>query len=150
MTPEAQRKFNISVGTLSLLFGLAAWAAAGYVALTPAQPRPAPVSPLPVIDLASCAQALTSMGLPASVRTARIEVFRADIDDPEKLLRDASLGLAACKLELQRFCMGEGCPQPGLSMTLGSPPREGAPAAMLQAKGQTAVPRPAPAPAAKK
>jgi hypothetical protein len=159
MTPAAQRKFNIAAGTVSLLFGMAAWGAAIHVALTPAAPRPAPVSLAPIVDLASCAQAFSSMGMPAEVKAGnRVEVYlRSDLAgvDVNKLLQDASLGIAACRLELQRFCMGRGCELPGLSMQLvdSSRDRSAAPPtaapAPRPAPGPTASPPKGPAPAPK-
>lgn len=119
MTPETKRKFNISMGSLFILAGLASSGAGFFAATVPAEKRPAPVSSAPVVDLESCRTALTQMGYSAIMQNKEIRAVEVSLDNPEQQLVKATAAINICRMELQEFCMGEACSQPNtLSFTI--------------------------------
>lgn len=118
MTPDGKRKFNTLVGSLFLLLGVGGWAMTGYLVLTPAPPKPHPVSLAPKVDANSCRIVLQRMGYETTVRRDEVSAIERGLSDPEDQLRRATMAIAACKIPLQAFCMGTTCQPEGLTFTL--------------------------------
>ncbi len=118
MTPDGKRKFNTLVGSLFLLLGVGGWAMTGYLVLTPAPPKPHPVSLAPKVDANSCRIVLQRLGYETTVRKDEVVAIERGLSDPEDQLRRASLAISACKIDLKEFCMGTSCEPEGLTFTL--------------------------------
>jgi hypothetical protein len=119
MTPEQKRTFNTTVGGLFLGLGVLAWGFATYYTFTPHAPKPAPTLASKV-DFETCRQAVGAMGFSATEKEGgRIELRQTVIEeDAQRQLMTASLASSVCKMNLETFCMGEGCAEKGVSMTL--------------------------------
>lgn len=148
MSPEQKRKFNTFFGSLFLISGMAAWGLSTYYATTPNEPMPAPVSVAKRIDLKSCEATLRSLGYPeVSVQKNDVIAHEAMSSDPQGQLQKASIAASACKLDLKYFCIGGGCPQPGITIITTAPPRsDGSPAVIEAAdknKAEDATAKPA-------
>lgn len=127
MTPETQKKVNVTAGSTLSVLGLICFVIAFYVATVPAVPRPAPVSPQPIVNTSSCRDVLTQMGYTATLINGGVTAKDVSLDDPQAALTKATAALGLCKLKLSEFCMGSGCADPGLTFTLiGNPKAEAA------------------------
>lgn len=121
MLAESTKNMNILGGTVFGALGVAAWLAAGYVSVTPAEPIPAPVIQKAEVDKESCRQSLSSLGYYATVANGRIFANEPNLDDPQGQLSKASLGIAVCKgIPLAKFCMGDACEKYGVTFELGA------------------------------
>jgi hypothetical protein len=118
MTPEAKKQFNTIGGTLFGILGLICFAVAAYVASVPAPAKPMPVSPLPMVNVASCRDVLQTMGYSARVDNGAVTANDMSLDDPQVALTKATAAIGVCKMALSTFCMGEACPEPGVSFKL--------------------------------
>lgn len=141
MTPEKKRKFNTIAGSAFLTIGLLAWGLTVYFAVTPNPPKPTPVQPTAVVDLASCRSVLTSMGFSASVVGREVSVFEELTSNPKVQLDRVTMAEAVCKLSLKSFCMGEGCDRVGVNFVL-APAEATKPAAAAPANTGKASPAP--------
>ena len=112
MTPTQLKAVNTTAAVVFSMTGLACFALAGYLALTPAPPRAAQyLQRTP--DVANCLQVLHSLGMTAQKESAnriKAHVEQSVVDqNPKEYLELASVGIATCKLPLRSFCMGIGC-----------------------------------------
>ncbi|MNR71673.1 hypothetical protein D3C71_23040 [compost metagenome] len=122
MSPEQKRKFNTLFGSVFLASGVLAWGLAAYYAFTPNPPRPAPVYADNVVDLQSCARTLRTLGYPeVSVQKDDVIANEALGGDAKAQMERATLAATVCKLELKYFCIGESCPQPGITVVTTKP-----------------------------
>jgi len=122
MSPEQKRKFNTLFGTVFLVSGIFAWGLAAYYAKTPNEPQPAPVIGAKTVDLQSCATTLRSLGYPeVSVQKNDVIAHESLSMDPKAQLEKASIAATVCKLEVKYFCIGESCPQPGITIISTAP-----------------------------
>jgi hypothetical protein len=119
MTPETKKKFNITAGSIFGVLGLTCFAVAAYVASVPAAPKPAPVSPMPIVNASSCRDTLLQMGYTATLANGGgVTAKDNSIDDPQAALTKATAAIGLCELPLGEFCMGSGCTEPGVTFTL--------------------------------
>jgi hypothetical protein len=118
MTPEAKKQFNTIGGTLFGILGLGFFAVAAYVASVPAPEKPMPVSPMPMVNVASCRDVLQTMGYSARVENGKVLANDLSLEDPQVALTKATAAIGVCKMALNAFCMGEACTEPGVSFTL--------------------------------
>lgn len=138
MTPETKKKFNIAAGSTFSVLGLICFIVAFYVASVPATPKPAPVSPLPIVNTSSCRDVLTQMGYTATLANGGVTAKDASLDDPQAALTKATAAIGLCKLKLGEFCMGAGCTEPGVSFTLIGNPKADAAAKKAEAPAKKA------------
>lgn len=125
MTPETKKQFNLLSGILFGVLGIGCFAVATYVSMVPADPKPAPVSPIPVISVPSCRDVLQTMGYTTRLEGGGVYANDASLDDPHAALTKATAAMGVCKMALNTFCMGEACPEPGVSFKLMPAPRGG-------------------------
>lgn len=118
MTPEAKKQFNLIGGTLFGILGLGCFAIAAYVASVPAPAQPIPISPMPMVNVASCRDVLQTMGYSARVENGIVSANDTSLDDPQVALTKATAAIGVCKMALSTFCMGEACSEPGVSFKL--------------------------------
>ena len=138
MSPEQKRKFNTLFGGVFIATGVLAWGLTTYFALTPNPPKPAPVIGTATIDLPSCRTVLASLGYDAAVTDGTVVAHEALSANPKEQLQKATLASTVCKLPMKSFCMGEGCPRPGLTIVVApteAPKKTPAPAASANAAG---------------
>ena len=123
MSPHAKKQFNTSVGGLFMGLGALAWLIAVVFALKPSdQKRLPPVSLAPSVDLTTCRTAVNQLyGFTSRMEKGSLVLTTQDIGNPQKVLNDATAAIALCKMELAEFCMGTGCPEQGMTMTLAQP-----------------------------
>lgn len=117
MTPQGRATFNTWVGAALGFFGFLALGLTAYMVLTPLPAKPVQVI-TPKINAQSCQSSLAMAGYRTSHNKGEVTVFEPLTDDPKTQMLKASYAIAACKLTLVTFCMGEACPAPGLSFTL--------------------------------
>ena len=115
MTPTQLKAVNTIAATVFGLTGIACFALAAYLALTPAPAKSAQyVKRTP--DAAHCMQALRDLGMTVDKtgpNLVRAQVSQAEVDqNPKEVLNLASIGISACKLPLRTFCMGTACTLP--------------------------------------
>lgn len=133
MNPEKQRSYNTVFGGIFLSVGILAWLGAIFFAVFPNEPAPAPVKAQAPIDMDSCRAALSTLGYSASIENkVQIKAYEALSNDPKEQLEKASLAAVICKVPMREFCMGSGCPRPGVTLTLTAPLDN-----LPQAKGTT-------------
>lgn len=119
MTPEQRKNFNTIFGTLLLATGLVAWGLTAYFAFTPNEAKPAATAAVRApVDLGSCRNALAELGYSASVQQGKIQASTPLTDNPREQMEKASTAVLLCKLDMESFCIGEGCEIPGVSFTL--------------------------------
>lgn len=118
MTPEAKKQFNLIGGTLFGVLGLVCFAVAAYVASVPAPARPTPVSPYPMVNVASCRDVLQTMGYSARIDNGTVSAVDTSLEDPQVALTKATAAIGVCRMALSTFCMGEACAEPGVSFKL--------------------------------
>ncbi|MDO8416274.1 MAG: hypothetical protein Q7S87_08705 [Agitococcus sp.] len=121
MTPEQNRKFNTTFGSVFLCVGALAWSLTVYYALVPNPPAPLPSFDGAKVDIASCRTALESWGYRAQLLNGDVTAFESLSGSPQLQLDKATMAITVCKLPLKSFCMGEGCEAPGLTLVLQSP-----------------------------
>jgi len=121
MTPQQRKTFNTLFGTLLLSVGLVSWGLTAYFAVTPQEPAPAPVASRAPVDLGSCRNALAELGYSAVVQQGKVEATTPLTGNPQEQLERASVAVLVCQLELESFCMGEGCDNPGVNFVLKQP-----------------------------
>jgi hypothetical protein len=126
MTPETKKQFNLLAGVLFGVLGMGCFGVAAYVASVPAEPKPAPVQLAPTVNVASCRDVLQSMGYSTRMESGGVSANDAALDDPQAALTRATAAIGVCKMALDTFCMGEACPEPGVSFKLVPAPRSGA------------------------
>lgn len=143
MTPESKRKFNLVIGLFLGVMGLAAWGGAAFYSVSPQPAKPAPKLESKV-DPQACKMAVSNLGFLAKDTASPpggLELTQAVIeDDASAQLYKASIAATVCKMNIETFCMGEGCPVEGITMVLtpifspievsaaAKPPAEGTPA----------------------
>ena len=125
MSPEQKRKFNTLFGSLFLASGIIAWGLSAYYAVTPNDPQPTPVIGAKHIDLQSCATTLRSLGYP------EVSVQKNDVIAHEALSADPQ-----GQLEMKYFCIGESCPQPGITIVTTAPNNQTPPAQLEKESAQ--------------
>jgi hypothetical protein len=112
MTPTQLKVVNSTAAVLFGLAGLFCFGLAAYLVLTPAPARPAQYLKR-TADIPHCLQALTKLGLATNRQGEthiQVEVPQSSVDEnPKEYLDKASVGIAACKMQLRRFCMGSDC-----------------------------------------
>ncbi len=119
MTPENQKKFNVTAGGTFGFLGLMFVLMTFYVAAVPAPPKPAPTLAVPMVSPASCRDMLTQLGYVSSLTSGGgVSAKDASLTDPEGALTKATAAIAMCKMSLNEFCMGSACPDPGISFKL--------------------------------
>lgn len=121
MSPSAKKQFNTAIGAMFLGLGIIAWGVAVVFALKPSdQRRLPPVVLAPTVDLNTCRSSLNSLYgfVTRTSANGDLVVTTQDIADPQKALNDATAAIGLCKRELVEFCMGTGCAEPGMTMTL--------------------------------
>lgn len=139
MTPDTNRKLNGTAGSVFAVLGLICFAVAFYAATVPALPKPAPVSPQPIVNASSCRDVLTQMGYTATLANGGVTAKDGSLDDPQAALTKATAAIGLCKLKLAEFCMGSGCTDPGLTFTLSSNPKANALAKKAEAPADKAT-----------
>lgn len=121
MSPEQKRKFNTVFGSVFMASGAVAWLLTVYFAMTPNPPKPAPAHAAPVVDVASCRSALSTFGYEVGQAGDEVTLFEQLAQDPQQQLDKATMAASLCKFTLKKFCMGEACERPGLTMVLAKP-----------------------------
>jgi len=113
MNASRQRALNIMAGIVFSLLGLACYGAAGYLTLVP--PKPVMGVNSLVLDTKTCEQMLSRLGFQVSKQKTELRAEKkGGLENPERLLLDASIGISSCGLPLVRFCMGAGCQPPAI------------------------------------
>lgn len=113
MDVKKQRALNILAGVMFSLLGLACYGGAAYLTLVPPEPVMGPDSLK--LDTRPCKQLLTRLGFRVNEHNTELRVQRQDgLENGDRLLADASIGISGCGLPLTRFCMGEGCESPAV------------------------------------
>lgn len=118
MTPEQKRKYNTVMGGFLLSVGIVAWMTTVYFAVAPAKPKPAPMNAAPTVDMNSCRSALAQLGYSATITGNEVKAYEPLTADPQAQLEKASIATLICKVNLQEFCIGTGCAQPGVTLVL--------------------------------
>lgn len=113
MNVARQRVLNVLTGVVFALLGCAAYGAAAYLVLVP--PKPILGVESLEVDTKPCMQMLTRLGFQVTKQKVELRAEkRGGLENAERLLADASIGIAACGLPLTRFCMGTGCQAPAI------------------------------------
>lgn len=123
MNASRQRALNIWAGMTFSLLGLACYGAAGYLTEVPRKP----VMGINSLELNTkpCEQMLSRLGFQVSKFKTELRVEKkGGLENAERLLADASIGISSCGLPLVRFCVGTGCEAPatpdGIFFALGT------------------------------
>lgn len=119
MTPKSLKSLNLFTSVVFTLAGVVCLSLAVYLTVVPKPAKQTQVvRALP--DRAGCERALRELGFSVSTgKGNRVLAHTPDLVTPPKEWVDkASLGIAACHLPMQSFCIGEGCSPPGISFEL--------------------------------
>jgi len=108
MSTSRKTPINLFVGVGLGALGLACFAIAAYLSKS----APAIEAPNLEAQLSRCQRFFASLSLENARVGSELIVQRRSLDNPERLLSDASIGVLACELPLVRFCMGPGCRPP--------------------------------------
>jgi len=112
MNVARQRLLNILTGIAFALLGFLCYGAAGYLALVAPKPigEPLPAKP----NLTACKRTLSELNFQVTEIGPELRIQKAGLDNPDTLLKEASLAIGVCGLPMTRFCMGPGCKPPAL------------------------------------
>ena len=118
MSPEQKRTVNTVFGSIFVAVAALEWSLAAYFSLTPASPRPAPVVYASSVDIGSCRNTLGALGYRVETVGQDLRVYEPLSESPKEQLDKATMAAALCKMKMTQFCMGEGCEQPGVLLTI--------------------------------
>jgi len=119
MNPRVSRNVNLFAAALFVFGGLICAGLEVYLTVKPADSKESQyIKPQP--DKLGCVKALQELGFETKKPSAYIVAGHShNLDEsPKELVDRASLGIAACKVPMRTFCMGEECAEPGISFTL--------------------------------
>lgn len=113
MNVAHQRVLNILAGALFALLGFACYGGAAYFATVAPKPVMGPDSLK--LDTRACKQTLSRLGFQVTEHSSELRAQKTNgLENPERLLADASIGMSSCGLPIKRFCMGSGCEPPAV------------------------------------
>lgn len=119
MNPKATKNINLFATIIFSIAGLACTGLAAYMTVKPAPAKQAQYVKHRM-DKTGCLKVAQELGFNIQKTEGSLStLYSTDLDSsPKELVDKASLVIASCKAPMERFCMGEGCPTPGLTFIL--------------------------------
>jgi hypothetical protein len=117
----SKKKFNKLAGLSLTAIGLVLCAFGLYMTVNPITLEDVDKAMPAEKYVKSCSEAVSKVGFAATTDGKSITAKSDSLENPQELLTKSSLAISLCEgMELQAFCMGQGCPNSKIHFKLNS------------------------------